>query len=77
MTGEEIEFQKHWSHISGRFAERKEIIEYIKKLAGNHFINDETELAHKFRMLAKQLQSDGKLVEEELNKCIERAKVSA
>jgi len=70
---DEFEFRQHWTSVSSAVSERNAIVNFIMKQAGQLFVENKEDMAHKFRMLANQIKSDGLDNENELQKCIKIA----
>ena len=62
----------NWTNLAGHVSERNDIVAYIKKRAGDFFAKGNDEIAKEYRMLAYQLESDGKEDLYKLNKLIKQ-----
>lgn len=54
-----FDFKLNQIHLSGCVSERNGIVSFIRKKSGEFFANGLDEIAHAYRTLANQLESDG------------------
>ena len=68
-----FESKLSWTNLAGHVSERNNIVSYIRTRSGELFANGNDETAKEFRMLANQLQADGKADTIELDKYIKKS----